>query len=150
MAKQIRHSKKWYFAAFATAVICLIILCCALFSRPKSGVQLFPKLDKVSSIQILHPDFRNPAGVSFEGNDLEKLTTLLSTGEYKRNLATGSGMEGTIYHVYGYTAASDSSPTTQIFAFFISDQGKLYLDGDKLFCYTVPDVVLDFFLALDA
>ena len=82
------------------------------------------------------------------GSALNEFLTMLSSAEYTRTLYTGSNMVGKVYHIYGYESYSDDSPTTLLFSLYLSDQGILYLNNDKLFCYTVPDAVLDFFLAL--
>ena len=125
---------------------CLSLL--HFFPRSVTGLQIIPELSDATSAQILHPDWTASHGIVLEGDALNEFLTMLSSAEYTRTLYTGSNMVGKVYHIYGYESYSDDSPTTLLFSLYLSDQGILYLNNDKLFCYTVPDAVLDFFLSL--
>jgi hypothetical protein len=148
MTRQFFRSKKKLLIALAVIIVCLVSLCYTFFPRSVTGLQIIPELSDATSAQILHPDWTASHGIVLEGDALNEFLTMLSSAEYTRTLYTGSNMVGKVYHIYGYESYSDDSPTTLLFSLYLSDQGILYLNNDKLFCYTVPDAVLDFFLSL--
>lgn len=150
MTKRFFYSKNKVFIVLAVAIVCFAVFCYAFFPRSATGLQLIPELEDVTFVQILHPDWNSPSGIVFEGDDLDEFLAMLSSAEYHRTFRSGSGMVGTVYHIYGYQTFSDGTPTATLFSLFLSDQGILYLNSDKLFCYTVPEDILSFFFALKA
>lgn len=150
MSQSSARPKRKY-VILVLAVLALALVC--FFFRPmtKSGLDLFPELKDASAVQITYSDLQGLTTGYLEGESLEDFVDLLSRSELKRTLAGGAGtIEGYVYHVYVYQSATDAESVSLLTQFSVSDRGKLYLKGDKLFCYLVPEDVMDCFLALTA